>query len=104
VHDIAEGRSPLMHAVRTGTVEGVAFLVDAGASVNSIDNNKFTALHVGAVSNNVTLDKIELLIESGANPNAKNKEGETAFDLAQTRSDDSGKAIAAYLESRTKAD
>lgn len=102
VYDIAEGRTPLMHAVRTGTAEGVAALVKAGAKVNGIDNQKSTALHIGAGSNNVTLDKIELLIEAGADPHVKNGEGNTALDLAKMRTDDGGKAIADYLVTVTQ--
>ncbi len=101
VNDIAEGRTPLMHAVRTGKVEGVKSLIDAGAKVNGIDNSKTTALHIGAESNNVGLDKIQLLVESGADVNAKNGGGETALDLAKFRTDPEGPAIVVFLESQT---
>jgi ankyrin repeat protein len=104
VYDIAEGRTPLMHAVRTGKLKGVAALIDAGAKVNGVDNAKATALIIGADSNNVTLDKIELLIKSGANPNAKNSEGKTALDLAKFRTDDDGLAIVEYLTTVTKTE
>jgi len=104
VYDIAEGRTPLMHAVRTGKLKGVAALIDAGANVNGVDNAKATALIIGADSNNVTLDKIELLIKSGANPNAKNSEGKTALDLAKFRTDDDGLAIVEYLTTVTKTE
>ena len=93
-----------MHAVRTGKLKGVAALIDAGANVNGVDNAKATALIIGADSNNVTLDKIELLIKSGANPNAKNSEGKTALDLAKFRTDDDGLAIVEYLTTVTKTE
>ena len=102
VNDIAEGRSPLMHAVRTGKLESVAALLTAGANVKAIDNDYATALHVGAGSNNVSIDKIKLLVESGADLNAKNKAGETPLELAQLRTDDVGPEIAAYLSEQTK--
>jgi ankyrin repeat protein len=101
VNDIAEGRTPLMHAVRTGSVDGVAVLIEAGANVNGIDNAKSTALHIGAESNNVTLDKIELLVESGADTSAKNAEGKTALELAKSRVDDDGSKIVEYLSANT---
>lgn len=102
VNDIAEGRSPLMHAVRTGKLESVAALLTAGANVRAIDNDHATALHVGAGNNNVSIDKIKLLVESGADLNAKNKAGETPLQLAQLRTDDVGPEIAAYLSEQTK--
>ena len=104
VYDLAEGRTPLMHAVRTGKLEGVALLLEAGAKVNGVDNEKATALIIGADSNNVTLDKIELLVASGANPNATNSEGKTALDLAKLRTDDDGVAITEYLTTVTKTE
>lgn len=103
VNDIAEGRTPLMHAVRTGSVEGVAVLIEAGAKVNGIDNAKSTALHIGAESNNVTLDKIVLLVEAGADTDATNAEGKTALELAKSRNDDDGVAIVEYLTQKTTA-
>jgi ankyrin repeat protein len=104
VNDFAEGRTPLMHAVRTGSVAGVAALLKAGAKVNAIDNTKSTALHVGADSNNVMLDKIVLLVEAGSNTNAKNSDGRTALDLAKSRTDDDGSAIAEYLATKTETE
>ncbi|MBT4530810.1 MAG: DUF1573 domain-containing protein [Phycisphaerae bacterium] len=97
VNDIAEGRTPLMHAVRTGKAEGVASLLAAGANVNGIDNSKSTALHIGAQSNNVALDKIELLVMAGADVNATNGAGETALTLAKSRTDDNGPLIVEFL-------
>ena len=104
VNDIAEGRTPLMHAVRTGSIDGVAVLLEAGASANAIDNTKSTALHIGAGNNNVTLDKIVLLIESGADTGKKDAEGRTALDIAKTRSDEDGIAIAEYLATKTNTE
>ncbi len=104
VRDIAEGRTPLMHAVRTGAVEGVELLIAAGADVNAIDNDKHTALHVGAAGNNVKIDKIKTLVESGADPNAKNSDGETALDIAKARTDEDGVEIANYLADHMKSD
>jgi ankyrin repeat protein len=104
VNDIAQGRTPLMYAVRTGTAEGVAALLEAGAKVNGIDNVKDTALHIGAGSNNVTLDKIVLLVEAGADVDAKNGEGLTALQLAETRTDDDGPLLAEYLASLNKTE
>jgi ankyrin repeat protein len=59
-------------------------LIDAGADVNSADdNNKQTVLHslVGGLYP-VSLDVIKLLIEKGANVNTKDKKGRTALHIA----------------------
>ena len=97
VNDFAEGRTPLMHAVRTGKKEGVATLIAAGAKVNGIDNSKSTALHIAAESNNVMLDKVQLLVQAGADVNAKNASGETPLMLAKSRTDDNGPLIVEFL-------
>ena len=104
VRDNAEGRTPLMHAVRTGTLSGVQQLLDAQASISSLDNESMTALHIGAASNNVTLAKIDLLVKSGADVNAKDKEGMTPLDHARTRTDDAGLAIIDYLSPITQTE
>lgn len=104
VYDIAEGRTPLMHAVRTGKVEAMKALIEAGAKVDNIDRTKSTALIIGAGNNNVTLEKITLLVESGADISKKNSEGKTALDVAKARTDDEGKAIAEYLSSKTDSE
>ncbi len=101
VVDTAESRSPLMHAVRTGKTEGVAFLLKAGANVNDIDKTKSTALHIGAGNANVSLEKIVLLVEAGADVDAKDAAGQKPADLAKLRDDEEGAAIVAYLAEKT---
>ncbi|MEE2913013.1 MAG: ankyrin repeat domain-containing protein [Planctomycetota bacterium] len=100
VNDTAEGRTPLMHAVRTGTPEGVAALIAAGAKVNAIDNAEMTALHIGAESENVTVDKIKLLVEAGVSVEAKDADGLTALDFAKTRTGEHASSVVNYLSSQ----
>lgn len=102
VYDSVEGRTPLMHAVRTGTLKGVRELLAAGAKVNGIDNTGMTALHIGTFGKNVGLDKIKLLVEAGADLNAKDKNDQTPLALAQGRTDDSVAEILAYLVERAQ--
>ncbi|MBI69908.1 MAG: hypothetical protein CMJ38_07935 [Phycisphaerae bacterium] len=99
VRDNAEGRTPLMHAVRTGTLAGVEQLLGADASLTAIDNGGQTAVMIAAGSNNVTLAKVKLLVESGADVTAKDKAGLNALDHAKSRTDAQGELIVKYLES-----
>jgi ankyrin repeat protein len=102
VYDTAEGRSPLMHAVRTGSPETVAALIEAGAKINGIDNSEMTALHIGAESENVTLDKIKILVEAGVNVSAKDADGLTALDYAKMRTGDDASSVVKYLSEQSK--
>jgi ankyrin repeat protein len=97
VIDTAEKRSPLMHAVRTGKIESLKLLIVAGASLTAIDKDLSTPLHIGVTSSNVSIDKIQLLVESGAEVQAKNASGETALDIAKSRTDDDAAVFVAYL-------
>ncbi len=90
-----------MHAVRTGKVEGVALLLKAGANVNDIDKQKSTALHIGAENSNVSLEKIMLLVEAGADIDAQDANGKTPVDLAKLRDDEEGPAVVVYLEEKS---
>jgi ankyrin repeat protein len=103
VSDTAEGRTPLMHAVRTGTPEGVAALLAAGSKVNAIDNASMTALHIASENENITLDKIKLLVEAGVNVHALDADGLTALDFAKTRTGDDASSVVDYLSQHTKS-
>ena len=74
-------------------------LLGADASLTAIDNGGQTAVMIGAGSNNVTLAKLKLLIESGADASAEDKAGMNALDHAKTRTDTQGELIIEYLES-----
>jgi len=98
VHDVAEGRTPLMHAVRTAKqAAAVSVLLKAGAKVNAIDNDGRAALHIGAEHQNVSLEKVKLLVSAGGDVLLEDDNGLSPVDLAKGRTDDEGMAIAAYL-------
>lgn len=70
-----------------GLVELVKFLIEHGANVNAVDLHSSTALHKIMETTSINnADKryaiAELLINSGANVNAKNSDDKTPADLA----------------------
>jgi ankyrin repeat protein len=56
-------------------------LIDRNADVNAKSSNSMTALMIAAAHNNPPM--IGLLMESGADPDAKNNQGQTASEVAQ---------------------
>ncbi len=62
---------------------------------------KTTALHIGAGNSNVSFEKIKLLVESGADVNAKDASGKKPLDLAKLRDDEEGPIVFAFLEEKT---
>jgi ankyrin repeat protein len=74
------GRTPLIVAAGTaGTLEAVKLLLEKGTDVNAADGNGFTPLIVAAGVDNAPVAK--LLIEKGANINAKANTGQEATPL-----------------------
>lgn len=73
-----DGSTPLHCAVWKGHAEVVAFLVQAGADVNTHNENDHwgtTPLHAAAHANQAAI--AQLLIDHGADVNAKDLEGRT---------------------------
>ena len=50
------------------------------------------------------LDKVELLVQAGADVNAKNASGETPLMLAKSRTDDNGPLIVEFLTKHTASE
>lgn len=62
----------------------VKLLVKRGAFINQKDYNKQTALHyAAAMPANVALEPLKYILSKGANPVAKNSEGQTPLFFAQ---------------------
>jgi hypothetical protein len=61
--------------------EAVAILLDAGASVNAVNEADFTALH-GAAFRGLN-EVIEILVKRGADINARDFRGRTAYRIAE---------------------
>ena len=71
----AYSQTALMIAARNGYEQMASDLIKGGAEIDAVDANKDTALHYASQFKNPRL--VELLLEAGANPNLKDKFGET---------------------------
>lgn len=65
----------------TGYPKIIEMLINAGANINAVDNDKDTALHIAAIKGAVSSVK-ELLLH-GANIKAENNAEKTPFDVAR---------------------
>ena len=64
-----------------GKIEEMKYLIDKGADVNIIvDDYESTPLHIASENGNVTMVKV--LLEKGADKNARNDGGKTPYDVA----------------------
>lgn len=68
-------------AARTGSIDDVKVLVDAGAYVNSIGDLGNTPLHQAAMMGQ--LESARLLLKRGAATQAENEFGQTPLDVAK---------------------
>lgn len=76
------GVTPLHVAAANGYSSAVKFLIKHGANVNVCDNDLWQPIHGAACWGNEQHIKIvEMLVESGANINAKTANDETVFEL-----------------------
>jgi len=75
------GGTPLMEAAENGHAALAKFLTEKGANVNARNENDLTALHQAA-QNIRNRDIVALLIDEGADVNARDKDGETPADFA----------------------
>ena len=69
----------IWEATKSGNIESVKQYLDAGAIVNAKDEDGWIALHYAALEGHK--DIVELLIDKGADVNAKNS-GKTSLDWA----------------------
>ncbi len=102
--DGIDGSTPLMHASKTGKIEGMQILIDRRADVNARNLKGETPLLACASHANGTVDKVELLVASGADLSAKDNGGRSALDLAKQRTDGNSSAVLAFLSERMPAE
>lgn len=72
------GSSPLISAATFGKTEVALALIEAGADVNSTNNEGSTALHTAAFF--CRMEIVEALLANGADKSIKNNVGSTALD------------------------
>jgi ankyrin repeat protein len=68
---------PLHHAARIGCVEIMTMLLDAGADINAVDKDRYTACHVAIWSDE--FDALKLLVERGADLGVADSNGFSLF-------------------------
>lgn len=74
----------------------IKILLDAGTDVNAQTTDGNAPLMVAALFSN--LEAVKLLLAKKANPNLKNKKGETALMIARKYNDNNSKYIAEILQ------
>jgi ankyrin repeat protein len=74
--------TPLMAASPYGSAELIGELIKAGADVNTKDVRGMTPLMLAVASETQDVNVVNLLLDSGAEPNVKSATGETALDWA----------------------
>ena len=75
-------QSSLYWAVLHNNTEIARMLIDAGADLNSSDEDGYTSLYLAVINNNPEI--VRMLIAAGANLNLKDNNGLTAEQIANT--------------------
>lgn len=101
--DVLEGKSCLMHAVRTGRGDNAQLLLDAGANLEARDKEGHTPLLVACSNAGPDETMIELLVAAGADMTARLPGGESAIVLAKGRTDLRSTAVIDALRKAAKA-
>ncbi len=79
------GFTPLAWAIRSGNIELVTHLIEAGADVKYIRKHNYDALIDAVFSRNLTVTLVELLIQNGVNPSGVSTFGESALSVASNQ-------------------
>jgi ankyrin repeat protein len=70
---------PLHRAAEQGHVEIMTMLLDAGADINAVDENQYTACHVAILENH--FDALKVLVERGANLSVVDSDGHSLLSI-----------------------
>ena len=81
------GKSPetVRRMISSGDIDGIRYLLNIGANVDSKDPDGNTALHCAAYTS--TVEMVQFLLQRGADPNIKGNCGTTPLMLAVHRED-----------------
>lgn len=74
-------------------------LIEKGVDLEALNNEGHSPLMVACLNNDIKL--VSLLLQSGANPNAKNILGETAIHIAQNNHNDSMEQLIMKYKSKS---
>ena len=77
------GVTPLMDAAALSDIAAMNAILKAGAQVNAQDDRKMTALMMAVATDRPEAAKVRRLIDSGADVNIADRNGETALDWAR---------------------
>lgn len=80
-HLYLHGETPLLYAIAGGSVDVIPTLLEAGACVTAADRKGFTVLHKAALFSR-KLEMWRLLLEAGANHEARALDGRVAIHMA----------------------
>lgn len=76
-----QGHSALQMAACYGRVDHISYLLDCGALIDEVPNSVYRcALSEAALNGNV--QALKLLVDRDADPNVKDRNGQTALELA----------------------
>lgn len=79
-----DGATPLIEAAMLANIKKMTSLISAGADIDLADDRSWTPLMHAASRNEIAA--VELLLRYGANTSTRNKEGQTAAEVAQLAS------------------
>jgi ankyrin repeat protein len=81
IDPVAQGETPLLLIIKSWRLKLLDWLIANGADINFQSPNGYSALHF-AIKRKYTAEQIQLLLDHGANPLLKAKDGSTPISLA----------------------